>query len=275
MSEIFVKNAKQYYSISSWEKSNDMLVAGFTTKNGGCSQMPFSSLNMGYHVADEEYCVTRNRQLLAESINFPLDYWVGAEQTHRSNIVKITMEDQGRGASDYHSAFKDTDGFYTNETNILLTLCFADCVPIYFYAPSFGYIGMVHAGWKGTVAKIASAMIERWQSEGISPKDIHVVIGPSICGECYIVDDRIIDQVKHICGEEGPYQEISEGQYQLDLKQLNKWIIQQTGVENIEVSSLCTSCQKDEFFSHRRDHGNTGRLMSFIGWKEAISPSES
>lgn len=275
MSEIFVKNTERYYSISSWEKSNDRLVAGFTTKNGGCSQMPFSSLNMGYHVSDEEQCVTRNRQLLAESIDFPLTTWVGAEQTHRSNIVKIKVEDLGKGAADYHSAFRDTDGFYTDEANILLTLCFADCVPIYFYAPSYGYIGMVHAGWKGTVGKIAAAMIEKWQSEGISPKDISVVIGPSICGDCYIVDDRIIDQVKQICGEEKPYRLISEGQYQLDLKQLNKWIIQEAGVEDIHVSSLCTSCQKEEFFSHRRDQGKTGRLMSFIGWKEAALPSES
>ena len=275
MSEIFVKKAKRYYSISNWEKSNNLLVAGFTTKNDGCSEMPFFSLNMGYHVADEEQCVTKNRHLLAESINFPLTSWVGAEQTHRSNIVKITAGDRGRGAADYHSAFPDTDGFYTNETNILLTLCFADCVPIYFYAPSYGYIGMVHAGWKGTLAKIAAAMIEKWQSEGISPKDIHVVIGPSICGECYVVDDRVIEQVKQVCGEEKPYRLLSEGQYQLDLKQLNKWIIQEAGVESIEVSGLCTSCQREEFFSHRRDQGKTGRLMSFIGWKEATLSSES
>ena len=275
MSEIFVKKAEQYYSITNWEKSNDRLVVGFTTKNGGCSQTSFSSLNMGFHVEDDEKNVVKNRHVLAEIIDCPVSTWVGAEQTHRSNIVKVTKSDQGLGAFNYHTASRDTDGFYTNESNILLTLCFADCVPIYFYAPSYGYIGVVHAGWKGTVAKIAAEMIKKWQSEGIHPKDIYVVIGPSICGDCYVVDDRIIDRVNEIVGDEKPYRLISEGQYQLDLKQLNKMIIQATGVKSIDVSSLCTSCQKDEFFSHRRDCGKTGRLMSFIGWKEASLPSES
>lgn len=275
MSKIFVKKTERYYSIADWEASNNLLVAGFTTKNGGCSEMPYSSLNMGYHVGDDEQCVTKNRQLLAQDIEMPLTTWVGAEQTHRSNIIKITGADKGRGAADYTSAFRDTDGFYTNEKNILLTLCYADCVPIYFYAPASGYIGMVHAGWKGTVAKIAAEMVTKWQAEGISPEEIKVVIGPSICGGCYIVDDRIIDQVKQVCAHSRPYREVSEGQYELDLKKLNKSILQEAGVKDINISSFCTSCAKEDFFSHRRDQGKTGRLMSFIGWKEAFVQSES
>ena len=275
MNEIFVKRTERYYSIADWEKSNNMLVAGFTTKNGGCSEAPFHSLNTGYHVGDDEKCVTENRQLLAQDIGMPLTVWVGAEQTHRCNIMKITAADKGRGAADYISAFRDTDGFYTNEPGILLTLCYADCVPIYFYAPSAGYIGMVHAGWKGTVAKIAAEMVEKWQAEGISPKDIKAVIGPSICGGCYIVDDRIIDQVKQVCGESQPYREVSEGQYELNLKQLNQSILQGTGITDIAVTNFCTSCVDEDFFSHRRDKGKTGRLMSFIGWKEAFTQSES
>ncbi|MGN1386354.1 MAG: peptidoglycan editing factor PgeF [Bacillus sp. (in: firmicutes)] len=275
MSEIFVKKTERYYSISDWEASNNLLVAGFTTKNGGCSEMPYSSLNMGYHVGDDERCVTKNRQLLAQDIEMPLTTWVGAEQTHRSNIIKITDTDKGRGAADYTSAFRDTDGFYTNEKNILLTLCYADCVPIYFYAPASGYIGMVHAGWKGTVAKIAAEMVTIWQAEGISPEEIKVVIGPSICGSCYIVDDRIIDQVKQVCAQSMPYREVSKGQYELDLKKLNESILQEAGVKDIDVSNFCTSCAKEDFFSHRRDQGKTGRLMSFIGWKEDFVQSES
>jgi polyphenol oxidase len=72
--------------------------------------------------------------------------------------------------------------------------------------------------------------------------------------------------------DEKPYNLISEGQYQLDLKQLNALILQKSGIPNsqIDVTSYCTSCDHELFFSHRRDNGKTGRLMSFIGWKEDL-----
>ncbi|WP_050616715.1 peptidoglycan editing factor PgeF [Bacillus testis] len=271
MEEIFSKKDQTYFHIPEWEKMDPSLVAGFTTKNGGISEGAFSSLNTGYHVGDEKEDVVKNRTIVGNKIGMPLGHWVGCEQTHGKEIIKVTKEMAGRGAYDYETALKNTDGLYTDEEGILLTLCFADCVPIYYFAPKQRYIGIVHAGWKGTVKGIAGEMAQRWINEGVEPSDIFVAIGPSICEKCYIVDDKVIGEVnKRLEGKDKkPYNLIKEGQYSLNLQLLNKQIMESAGLKNIAVTELCTSCGREDFFSYRRDAGKTGRLMSFIGWKEA------
>lgn len=272
MSDIFKKQTEQFLSILKWEQMNPQLVVGFTTKNGGASVGHYTSLNIGFHVNDDVERVVQNRAILAEKIQIPLDQWVSAEQTHRTNICRITSQQKGLGAKDYDTALRDTDGMYTSEDGVLLTMCYADCVPIYYFAPDHHYIGVVHAGWKGTVAGIASEMVHKWEQEGIKPDEIYAVIGPSICQTCYIVDDKVIKEVHKMVEEthEKPYNLISAGQYSLDLKALNRQILQSVGVQHIDVTNLCTSCEEELFFSYRRDGGVTGRLMSFIGWKEAL-----
>ncbi len=185
----------------------------------------------------------------------------------------MTTDHGGKGTTDYQSAIAGTDGLYTEEARLLLALCFADCVPLYFMAPKHGMIGLAHAGWKGTVKNIAGEMVRLWhECEQIPLEDIYVVIGPSIGACCYIVDDRVITRVDRVLeGEEKlPYKQVSIGQYALDLKELNKVLLIKAGIheEHIDVSGYCTSCADHLFFSHRRDQGKTGRMMAFIGRKE-------
>lgn len=270
--EPFVLKEKEYFFLPDWVRSYPDLTVGFTTKNGGQSHEEFESLNMGFHVHDSKMTVSANRQILANKLDFPIDHWVGAQQTHEMNIKKLTKHERGMGANDYETAFKHTDGFFTFERGILLTLCYADCVPLYFLHPESGAVGMAHAGWKGTVGGIAEKMIQNFQSAGIRADEILVAIGPSICENCYIVDDYVINLIQNRLEgvERKPYNEISPHQFQLDLKECNKQILLQAGVklENILVTNLCTSCDQ-KFYSHRRDQGRTGRMISFIGWKEA------
>ena len=270
MKDVFVKTSEQLFTIPSWSEMDGALIAGFTTKNGGVGKSHFSTLNIAFHVHDLEEDIVKNRNIIAGETGFPLGTWVGAEQTHRTNIGRVTKADKGRGSTDYASALKDTDGMYTDERGIFLTLCYADCVPIFYFAPKQNLIGVVHAGWKGTVAGIAADMVAAWNAIGVEAGDIHTAIGPSICADCYLVDDRVISSVDKIVAKdsEKPYNLSSPGQYNLDLKQLNAQILRNAGVKNISVTALCTSCHKEEFFSHRRDHGKTGRMMAFMGWKE-------
>jgi polyphenol oxidase len=270
MFDIFTPYNERILLIDHWTRQNNGLVAGFTTKNGGVSLDEFSTLNTGFHVNDDKDSVIQNRELISKDLQFPTSLWVGCEQTHEVNILKIESHHKNKGALNYESALKGIDGIYTNETGILLTLCYADCVPLYFFAPKHRMIGIAHAGWKGTVAGIAEKMVENFKSEGIAPSEISVVIGPSICGDCYVVDDKVLQYVQNKVEDkvEKPYNQISEGQYKLDLRLLNAQILRNVDVGNIEVTTLCTSCHESLFFSHRRDQGKTGRLMSFIGWKE-------
>jgi YfiH family protein len=147
-------------------------------------------------------------------------------------------------------------------------------VPLYFLHEKTGAIGIAHAGWKGTVGGIGREMAKFYSNEGIDLGEVRAVIGPSICESCYIVDDRVISKVQKILEdvEIKPYNLINDNQYHLDLKELNKQILLNAGIfeANITITEYCTSCHQDYFFSHRRDKGRTGRMMSFIGWKEEV-----
>lgn len=270
--EPFILKETRYFLIKEWVEKFPNLVAGFTSKNGGSSESHFSTLNLGLHVNDTTAHVRENRQCLADALQLPINKWLGAEQTHKVNIANAKRNDAGKGSLSYEESFKDTDGFFTIDKGILLTLCFADCVPLFFYHKESGAIGLAHAGWKGTVNGIAEEMVKKFRTEGIEEKEIHVIIGPSICRNCYIVDEPVISLVKNRLGHFGNemFNQVQENQFKLDLKQVNKAILLHAGVseENIQISNLCTSCHEEHFFSHRRDKGSTGRMMSFIGWKE-------
>ncbi|GER74074.1 laccase domain protein [Weizmannia acidilactici] len=271
MEEPFTKTAAEYYTVGSWEKSG--IAAGFTVKGGGTSKMFNGSLNLAFHVNDNIDFVRQNRQIVAERTGFPLSSWVGAEQTHEDHVQKVTLHDRGKGAADYGSSFPHTDGLYTDEKDILLVLAFADCVPIFYFAPKHERIGIVHAGWRGTTRGIAAKMVENWVKDGVPESEIEVVIGPSICRNCYVVDNRVIEAALPWLGKAGdlPYVEKTPGQYALDLKHLNQIILQRAGIpeSRIQISNLCTSCREEDFFSHRRDRGRTGRMLGFIGIKGA------
>ncbi|RDU38496.1 peptidoglycan editing factor PgeF [Neobacillus piezotolerans] len=273
--EPFISQNESVLFLDGWLKDFPGLSAGFTTKCGGASSGEFESMNAGYHVGDNPGLVKKNREAIANLAGFALEDIVGAEQTHGTNIVKAGPHLKGRGAASYSDSVKDTDGFYTNEKGILLSLCFADCVPLYFFSPDSGLVGIAHAGWKGTVDGIGPKMVEAWKAEGVSPSGIFAAIGPSICKNCYIVDDRVIGfaekRLEHV--EKKPYNQISVGQYSLDLRAMNKILLEEAGIpaRNIAITGLCSSCGEGNFYSHRRDRGKTGRMLGFIGWKEGSS----
>lgn len=274
MNEPFQIENEMFLSIKNWQTKFPRLVAGFTTRNGGSSEKPYTCNNMGLHVGDREENVICNRKKLACKIDMPLSHWVCCQQTHGSHIHAIKKQDAGKGATQFARGIADTDGLYTEEKGMLLVLAYADCVPIFFYAPRIERAGIAHAGWRGTVKNIGLAMIEQWVNDGIQPEEIFVAIGPAICKDCYIVDQKVIDEVEKLPVDVRKYfQEISFNQFSLDLKELNRALLQKAGVpvENILVSQFCTSCNEDLFFSHRRDAkqtGRTGRMIGFIGMKE-------
>lgn len=273
MRECFIQSTESTFTIQPWENSFKHLVAGFTTKSGGVSQGCFSSFNVGLHVNDLQSHVVENREILAEQINFPLDHWICSEQVHGSEVLKVTSQDCGKGVTDYGSSIPNTDGIFTNEENILLTSCYADCVPLYFLEPSKQYIGLAHAGWKGTVRNIGGKMVRKWvDEEKLNVDQIQVVIGPSISDCCYEVDDFVKSKLDDVFNNRIPNGIITEtkyGKYSLNLKEANKQLLLKNGIreENILVTTYCTSCNPNTFFSHRKDGGKTGRMMSFIGWR--------
>lgn len=271
MIEPFKKSVDGLYRIEHWEKKFPGLTAGFTSKHEGSGV--FNGLNMAFHVNDDPLAVQQNRMRIGDKIGIHVRQWVGCEQTHGTHIEQVLKEDGGRGALGYASALTSTDGLYTNDQGILLTLCYADCVPLYFYDQSSKRIGSAHAGWKGSVGGIGSAMIEKWKKQGSRLEDIEVVIGPSICGNCYKVGKKVADKADKWYSdyEIKSFLPVSDepDTFYFSLQNFNKDIFLKAGVleENVYMTRLCTSCSPD-FFSYRRDGGHTGRMMSYIGWKE-------
>ncbi|MCR8641906.1 peptidoglycan editing factor PgeF [Paenibacillus sp. N1-5-1-14] len=267
--------------ISTWMKQGSRLTAGFTSRIGGVSEKPFDSLNCGLHVLDRPEDVVCNRQRLASAISIPLDRCTYAEQVHGNDVVVVTSDNQGKGHAIREEAIQDTDGMITNESGIALCMMYADCVPLFFWDPSKRVIGVSHAGWKGSVLDIAGATVAKMNAVyGSEPQHIQAAIGPSIGGCCYEVDERIANQVtQHY--ESLQIQGISTndillpsehiGKYMLNLKLFNQAMLLKAGIvsSHIEVSGLCTSCHTDLFFSHRKEHGQTGRMVAWMAMKES------
>ncbi|QHT46572.1 peptidoglycan editing factor PgeF [Bacillus sp. SB49] len=245
------------------------LVAGISTRSGGCSQNPYHTLNMGLHVEDEAETVVKNRQRLAEELAFPLESWVIGEQIHGTKIHVVQRSDRGKGAASHATAVAGVDGLITKERGILLAAFFADCVPLYFYDPETGWIGIAHAGWKGTVKEMAGKMLDALLEQGCRKEDIRVIIGPSIGMERYEVDDKVADAVPD-AHKKACLIEQEAGKYLLDLKSLHAHMLIKKGIplEHLHVSGYCTYEEEAVFYSHRRDHGKTGRMLGFIGLPE-------
>ncbi|MDB5053596.1 MAG: multicopper polyphenol oxidase [Bacilli bacterium] len=274
--EPFVNSTKGTNSdllfISAWQTKFPNLRAGFSSRLGGVSQKPFDSLNCGLHVADLNDDVVANRTRVAAAIDFPIDSWTYGNQVHGCHVKLVTSLDKGKGIDSLETAIQATDAFITQQAGICLGALFADCVPLYFYDPVHKAVGLAHAGWKGTVLRVAAATIAAMrQSFGSMPSDINATIGPSIGVCCFEVDEKVMDKVKSLdevtTGYKPVFKKKENGKFMLNLQQLNQQIMIKAGISpsNIEVSELCTSCRTDLFFSHRKENGKTGRMVAWIG----------
>ncbi|WP_223066379.1 peptidoglycan editing factor PgeF [Paenibacillus caui] len=269
----------QVFLLEKWTSSNPMLSAGFTGRGGGVSKPPYSSLNLALHVGDSKEDVIENRRKLANYLGFDPKSWTSGEQTHGSRVAVVKAEDAGRGRMDRETAFQATDAMVTDVPGILLTSFYADCVPLYFFDPIHEAVGLAHAGWKGTVAEIATRVVETMaEAYGTKPEQLCTAIGPSIGESCYEVDEAVMSHVRPLvegCGDAPdvtlPFQESANpGRWMLNLKELNRMIMIKAGIlpSHIECTSWCTSTRNDLFFSYRKENGATGRMASWIGLKE-------
>jgi YfiH family protein len=164
-------------------------------------------------------------------------------------------------------SYQKADIILTDQPNVTLLMRFADCVPILLYDPERGAVGLVHAGWKGSVLKVAATAIEKMIAWfGTRPEDILAGIGPSIGAHHYAVGPDVVAQVKQAFNGLAPtlLSSSNAGAVQFDLWEANRLVLENAGVRNIEVSGLCTACLPEDLYSHRGDLGKTGRVGAFI-----------
>ena len=144
----------------------------FTTRIGGVSKGIYESLNLSFTRGDEDAAVRENFRRLAGAMETDVSKFVFTDQTHTTNVRRVTAEDAGKGIVKERD-YTDIDGLITNEPGLVLSTFYADCVPLYFVDPVHRAIGMSHSGWKGTVGKMGAATITAMKREfGTEAKDL-------------------------------------------------------------------------------------------------------
>jgi polyphenol oxidase len=240
----------------------------FSCRLGGVSQAPYASLNVGLHVGDRSEDVLRNRELCAQAMGGTSEDWVVAEQVHGNGVGLVTREHRGLGVRRHEEAYRGVDALITNEPDLTLVVMAADCVPILFVDPVARAVGVAHSGWKGTVAHIAVNVVEHMTRHfGSDPANLHVVLGPSIRSCCYEVDSRVADAVVREFSPRFVRKRFGhEGKFMLSLQHCILDDLVRAGVppHRIQDVGLCTSCRWKLFYSHRREHGRTGRHLGAL-----------
>lgn len=264
---LVTKEEVTYLAFTPWIEDQG-LSHGFSTKFGGVSSGAFASLNLGFNRGDDKACVIENYKRISAALEVPFESLVLSKQVHELNIAQVHLEDKGNGILKSNK-WESMDGLYTREKGVTLVTHYADCVPLFFYAPKYGIIGMAHAGWRGTVGEIGRLMIERWvEKEQIPLKDIQVAIGPSIGPCCFQVDEDVKEPFMNRFGEDADFirWNAQHKKYHIDLWQCNKKILIEAGIseENIITADICTCCYHELFFSHRYTKGHRGTLGAFM-----------
>ena len=229
------------------------------TRLGGQSQGAFRSLNVGSLVGDDPAVVHANHELIWASLSLQAAAAVTARQVHGARVGVV-------GRSDGGSVVPSTDALISAEPGVALLLRFADCVPLVLYDPRRQAIGLAHAGWRGTVAGVVPNTVAALQSAfGCHPADLIAGVGPAIGPCCYEVGPDVVAEVEGVFGKGTALLSAQPDRaVHLDLPAAVHRQLQLCGLVQIEHSGLCTSCRTDEFFSHRAEHGRTGRFAAVV-----------
>lgn len=248
---------------------------GFSTRLGGVSTGMFSSLNLGagssvYHDSSDN--IKENFIRITESIGVEPDSLVISDQVHKTVVRLVNNNDRGKGFT-VPRDYKEIDGLITNTPNVTLVTKYADCVPLFFVDPVKKAIGLSHSGWKGTVGRIGQITIDEMVCAfNSNPKDIIAVIGPSICADCYEVGEEVAVKFMYVFSDNisAILLKNDKGRYQLNLWEANRRVLLDAGLsdEHIHISKVCTSCNHELLFSHRKTGGKRGSLAAFLAIKD-------
>jgi YfiH family protein len=196
-----------------------------------------------------------NRRTLCQRLNLDFDCLRVPGQVHSKNVV---LADKPRPLA-------DVDGVTVTEKNIPALLHFADCVPVVIFAPKENVLSVVHAGWRGTAARIVVEAVELMKNQcHCDPANMVAAIGPAIGPCCYPTGKDAAERLEaslqttdnHLVAS---VLESKNSECRPNLKAINALQLASLGLTKIDISNACTACQADLFYSHRRTNGQTGR----------------
>jgi YfiH family protein len=231
----------------------------FTDRQDGVSVGPFASLNLSLSTGDERSRVRHNRQLAVARLGRSPQSWLSVTQVHGAQVVQVTGQ---------ASAHIEADALITKDKNATLAVLVADCVPIVMVDAQSRAVAAVHAGWRGTAARIAEKAAQSLtRVAACTAQDLWAHVGPAIGPCCFVVDHPVAEalQAAYPSAHQG-WTPAGAGRVAIDLWALNLAALTDAGVPpgQVHISRRCTACSPDHF-SHRRDGAPSGRQAALIG----------
>lgn len=253
------KNGIEYIQFKRLLEYEDILTHCFTLK-----PLDFGD-NSNYE--EKKDIINKNYKTICNELNMDYRNIVRPYQTHTNNVKEL-----GEDVGIFLKENTDVDGLITNKRNMVLSLTYADCTPIYLFDPVKKAIGNIHSGWQGTVKKIAKKSIEKMiETYNSNPKDIICIIGPTIRSCHFEVEDDVKDMFLKEFGNieniitKGEIKQ-NKQKYYIDTVRINKNMLIQMGIkeENIVDSGICSVCNYDLIHSYRKIGKNAGRNTALI-----------
>jgi YfiH family protein len=222
----------------------------YSERIGGVSQPPFDSLNLGYATGDRPEHVRENRDRLVQALGVPT--FAVAKQGHGANVLRVGDTRVGAGFGGPPSPLGEADALAVSRPGLAVAVLVGDCVPVALASPERGVLVGVHAGWRGMAADILGRALAAVEGPGVL-----AAIGPCI-GPCHYEVGEDVALAVSAGSETGAVTDRRDGRLFLDLPGTVARVLGAAGVRSIEMADVCTACQAERFFSHRRD-GETGR----------------
>jgi purine-nucleoside/S-methyl-5'-thioadenosine phosphorylase / adenosine deaminase len=250
---------------------------GFSTRVGGLSPMPENALNLAGFNEDTAENILENRRRFLKLFPSASGQWAlaGCWQVHGADVRLINNLSEAKPAEDARGDTIYCDAIVSNAQGLLAGVKTADCVPILIGDPKTGAFAAVHAGWRGTLAEVATKALNRMITEyETKPPEVRIAIGPAAGACCYEVGTDVIDAFTNSFPDQELFRVTRPAHGCIDLLKANRSRLISAGVDpdKIYLAPFCTMCRTDLFFSYRREknvQGKVGRLMSVIGRMKA------
>ncbi|MFW6162189.1 MAG: peptidoglycan editing factor PgeF [Planctomycetota bacterium] len=247
------------------------VVHAVSTRQGGSSEGPFASLNVGLHCGDDDAAVVENRRRLCRAVGMDLGSVVTCDQVLGNVVAWVTREDRGRGATDTESHFGDVDALITDEPGVTLMVLSADCPLIALVDPTRPAVGAVHASRRGTLGRVAPRAVRAMaRLLRCDPSAMLAAVAPSIGPCCYQVGEEVLVAWRAALPDADRFFERRDGGLYLDLSAANAAQLVEAGLarERIELAGVCTQCHADRFYSYRAAGRRTGRFGLLLALRE-------
>jgi len=212
----------------------------------------------GFHAfisqKQNDFSIIEKRKDFAAFLSFSKSALVFPNQVHSNQVQFVKAP----------GILKDTDGAISKQKDIVLSIQVADCIPLFLVDVKTGNFGLIHSGWRGTVAGIGPEAIHKLENAGSQINDIRALIGPAINQCCFEVGPEVSEQFGSSFSVDG-----NGDRKMLDLKSALKHQLIESGIRksNIMIDDDCTSCREELYFSYRRDGDKSGRMLAIAGWR--------